>query len=119
MGISNNFSSPAHPQVNEQVEVTNYTLVRNLKKHLDDKKWAWVEELSGVLWAYRTTVRTPTRETPFALVYGVEAIISIKVGISSYRINHFNPSDNDRLIRMGLGLVEELWDAAKARNITY
>ncbi|XP_042975917.1 uncharacterized protein LOC122307217 [Carya illinoinensis] len=38
-----------------------------LKKKLNDKKWAWAEELVGVLWAYLITVRTPMGETPFTL----------------------------------------------------
>lgn len=49
LGISNHFSSPAHPQANGQMEVTNQTLLRNLKRHLDSKKWLWVKELLGVL----------------------------------------------------------------------
>ena len=35
----------------------------------------WVDELSGVLWAYRTTSRRPTGVTPFALAYGMEIVI--------------------------------------------
>ncbi|KAL0416205.1 UNVERIFIED_CONTAM: hypothetical protein Slati_3452400 [Sesamum latifolium] len=36
--------------------------------------------------AYRTTVRTPTQSTPYALVYGVEAVLPLEQQIPSLRI---------------------------------
>lgn len=71
--------------MNRQVEVTNCILVRNIKRRPDDKKGLWVEELQGVLWAYRMTMRDPIGETPFALAFGLEAIIPVEVGIPSYQ----------------------------------
>ena len=38
--IKNQFSSPGHPQVNGQTEVTNWTLVKIIKAKLDDAKGA-------------------------------------------------------------------------------
>ena len=43
------------------------------------------EELPGVLWAYRTTARIPTTETPFRLTYGTEVVILVEVEITSIR----------------------------------
>jgi hypothetical protein len=40
-----------------------------LKKKLSDQKGDWVEYLLEVLWAYRTTKRAPTKETPYALAF--------------------------------------------------
>ena len=74
-GIKQNFTSVAHPQANGQVEVTNRTIVDGLKKRLGKSKGNWAEELQSVLWAYRTTARRATGETPFSLVYGTEAVI--------------------------------------------
>ena len=65
--------------------MTNRTLLKIIKAKLDDAKGAWPEELPNVLWAYRTTIRTPTGETPFGLTYGIEAIILVEVGITSIR----------------------------------
>ena len=67
LGIKNQFSSPRHPQANGQTEVMNRTLLKIIKTKLDEAKGAWPEELPSVLWAYRTTTRTPTRETPFKI----------------------------------------------------
>ena len=75
LGIKNHYSSPTHPQANGQVEVTNRSLLKIIKTRLDGAKGIWPEELPRVLWAYKTTARTPTGETPFRLTYGSEAFI--------------------------------------------
>ena len=38
------------------------------------------------LWAYRTIYKTPTGCTPYSLVYGSEAIVSVEIELSSYRV---------------------------------
>ena len=58
-------------------------------------KGAWPEELPNVLWAYRTTTRTPMGKTRFNLTYGTEAVISVKVGLTSLRMEFFDEQDND------------------------
>ena len=65
LGITNMYSTPAYPQGNRQAEAVNKVIVSGLKKRLDDTKGRWVEELLHVLWAYRTTPRKSTGETPF------------------------------------------------------
>ena len=60
-------------------------LLKIIKARLDDAKGAWPEELSNVLWAYRTTTRTPTGETPFKLTYGIEAVIPVEIAATSIR----------------------------------
>ena len=95
LGIKNQFSYPGHPQASGQMEVTNWTLLKIIKTKLDDVKGAWPEELPNVLWAYRTTTRTPTRETPFRLTYGTEAVIPVEVGVTSTRRAAFSEKGND------------------------
>ena len=67
LGIKNHYSLIAHPQSNEQVKVTNRSLLKIIKTQLDEAKGIWPDELPSVLWVYRTTARTPTGETPFRL----------------------------------------------------
>ena len=107
MGITNRHSTPAYPQGNGQAETVNKVIVSGLKKRLDDAKGRWVEELSHVLWAYRTTLRRSTGETPFLMSYGAEAIIPIETGFPTLRTQSFNPNDNDKLLERSLDLVEE------------
>ncbi|GKF71299.1 reverse transcriptase domain-containing protein, partial [Tanacetum coccineum] len=45
----------------------------------------WVEELSHVLWAHRTTIKVSTGDTPFSLVYGTEAVIPAEIGMPTIR----------------------------------
>ncbi|KAL0462008.1 UNVERIFIED_CONTAM: hypothetical protein Slati_0088400 [Sesamum latifolium] len=73
--IKQRFTTVAHPQSNGQVEVTNRILVQGIKRRLDRVGGNWTEELTSVLWAYRTTPRGSTGESPFSLVYETEAII--------------------------------------------
>ena len=75
LGIKNHYSSPFHSQANGQDEVANRSLLKIIKTWLEGVKRVWPDELPGVLWVYKTTMRTPTGETPFKLVYGSEAII--------------------------------------------
>ncbi|KAI3451561.1 hypothetical protein Pfo_008226 [Paulownia fortunei] len=70
-------TSVAHPQANGQVEVTNRIILQGIKTRLDRSGGGWVDELDSVLWAYRTTPRTTTGETPFSLVYAADAVIPI------------------------------------------
>ena len=78
-----------------------------LKKRLDDAMRKLVEELSHVLWTYRTTPRRSTRETPFSISYGAEAVISLETGFPTLRTSSFTLSNNDGLLGKSLDLVEE------------
>ena len=56
-------------------------------------------ELSGVLWAYRMTVRTLIGETPFKLAYGSEAIIPAEVHMVNHRVTMYQDKDNEEQLR--------------------
>lgn len=76
----------AHPQANGQVEVTNRTIVDGIKARLDSAKGNWADELDLVLWAYRTSLKTATRETSFNLVYRSTMVVPVEINIESPRI---------------------------------
>ncbi|XP_015938645.1 uncharacterized protein LOC107464228 [Arachis duranensis] len=86
LGIRQRFSSVEHPQTNGQVESANKVILSGLKKRLDNKKGAWADELAAVLWSYRTTEQSSTKETPFRLTYGVDAVIPVEIGEPSPRL---------------------------------
>ena len=77
------------------------------------------EELPGVLWAYRTTARIPTTETPFRLTYDIEAVISIKVEVTSTRREMFHKENNDDLLRVNLDCLDEVREKASDKMIKY
>ena len=98
LGIKNHYSSPAHPQANDQVEVMNWSLLKIIKTRLEGAKGIWPDELPSVLWAYRTTARTPTGETPFRLAYGTDAVIPAEVGLISYRVENHSEDKNEEAL---------------------
>ena len=61
-------------------------MLKIIKTRLEGAKGVWLDELPGVLWAYRTTVRTPIGETPFKLAYGSEAVILAEVHVAKNRV---------------------------------
>ena len=92
--------------------------MNGLKKRLDDVKGRWVEDLSHVLWTYRTTPRRSTGETPFSMTYGAEAVIPLEIGFPTLRTTSFNPSSNNELLEKSLDFVEEKKENAKV-HLTY
>ena len=74
---------------------------------MGDVKEKLVEELSHVLWTYRTTPRKSTEETPFSMTDGAQAVIPLKTGFPTLRTSSFTPSNNDELLEKSLDLVEE------------
>ncbi|XP_020551707.1 uncharacterized protein LOC110012430 [Sesamum indicum] len=112
--IAQHFTAVANPQANGQTEVTNRTILHHLKTRIDSKG-SWADELPGVLWAYRTTPRTATGETPFCLVYGTEAIIPAEIGEESQRVAMYDPEANQQERSFDLTMIEERRDGAYAR----
>ena len=119
LGIKNYCSSPAHPQSNGQAEVNIRTLKASLKTKLEDLKGKWVEYLPEVLWAYRTTQKSATRETPFVLVFGTEAVAPVEVGLKSPRIELTTAEHNDKALRLNLDLLDEKREQVLRRTEDY
>ncbi|XP_073153057.1 uncharacterized protein [Henckelia pumila] len=88
------------------VEVANRTIIKALKTRLDIARGKWVEELSSVLWPYRTTTRSGTGKTPFSMVYGTEAVLPAEIGQESARIIEYG-ENNQELRAMDLDLLVE------------
>ena len=119
LGIKNKYSSPGHPQANGKTEVINRTLLKIIKSRLMGAKEVWPEELPSVLWAYRTMARTPTGETPFNLTYGTEAVIPVKIGLTSLRRECFDEQRNDDQLKLNLDCLDEVRDQASQRMVKY
>ena len=70
-------------------------MLKIIKTRLEGVKGVWPDELPSVLWASRMTVRTPTRETPFKLAYGSEAVIPAEVHIANHRVTMYQDKGNE------------------------
>ncbi|XP_058189204.1 uncharacterized protein LOC131306792 [Rhododendron vialii] len=105
-------STPAYPQGNCQVEATNKTVCAEIKHRLNSKRGKWAEELPRVLWAYRSTPRRSTGQTPFSMAFGMEAVIPLESRFPTLRIENFDPKTNDEAVEQELVLAEEKRDDA-------
>uniref|UniRef100_A0A2N9G0X2 RNA-directed DNA polymerase n=1 Tax=Fagus sylvatica TaxID=28930 RepID=A0A2N9G0X2_FAGSY len=119
LSIRNFFSSPGYPQSNGQAEISNKVVLSGIKRKLEAAKGKWVEELPSVLWTYRTTVRRSTNETPFALAFGVEAVIPLEIGMPTIRTTEFTVQTNEERLGKDLDLVEEKRNLAVVRLAAY
>ena len=94
-------------------------MLKIIKTRLDGAKGVWPDELSSVLWAYRTIVRTPTGETPFKLTYGSEAIIPAKVSMANHRVMKYQGEDNEEQLHLSLDLIDKVRMDAEQRTARY
>jgi hypothetical protein len=108
-GIDVWYVSVAHLRANGQVEHANGMALDTLKKRLHDaantKGGKWIKELPNALWGLRTQPSKPTRQSPYFLVYGSEAILPADVMWDSPTVEQYDEGiyednsrvDNDRL----------------------
>ncbi|KAG7543894.1 Ribonuclease H domain [Arabidopsis thaliana x Arabidopsis arenosa] len=119
--IKVSYSTPRYPQGNGQAEAANKTILSNLKKRLSHLKGGWYDELQPVLWAYRTTPRRPTGETPFSLVYGMEAVVPAELNVPGLRRTEapLNEEENSAMLDDTLDTINERRDQALIRIQNY
>ena len=77
-----------------------------------------MNELPGVLWAYRMTARRPTNISPFALTYGMEAIVPIEIGMPTLRIDIPKQSNVETVIK-DLDMANKPREATAVRIASY
>ncbi|KAG7557017.1 Ribonuclease H domain [Arabidopsis suecica] len=120
-GIKLSYSTPRYPQGNGQAEASNKTILSNLKKRLNARKGGWYDELQPVLWAYRTTPRRATCETPFSLVYGMEAVVPAELNVPGLCRSEapLNEESNSKLLEDVLDTIDERRDQSLIRLQNY
>ena len=78
-----------------------------------------MEYIPEVLWAYRTTHKSTTRETPFALAFSIEAVAPVEVGLESPKVKCTNTEHNEETLLLNLDLLEEKREQALKRAKDY
>ncbi|XP_058180011.1 uncharacterized protein LOC131298545 [Rhododendron vialii] len=68
---------------------------------------------------HNSSVAYPQGSTPFAMAYGMEAILPLSTMLPTVRMENFNPVDNNALVGTELDLAEELRDNANLRQAAY
>ncbi|GKC65422.1 reverse transcriptase domain-containing protein [Tanacetum coccineum] len=105
--IRQHFASVKHPQTNGLVERANRSLGEGIKARLGAKNKNWLGELSHVLWAHRTMIKSSNGETPFSLTYGTKAVIPAEIGMHTLRTAEVNLVQKNEALEINLDLLEE------------
>ena len=105
MKIKWSFTTPYYPQCNGLNERFNGELIQILTKVTKHQGKNWDLELPSALWAYRTSVKTSTRFTPFHLVYGKETLLPIEVEFPAMKmlenlLGHTSDAFKERLLHL-------------------
>ncbi|GJT43618.1 reverse transcriptase domain-containing protein [Tanacetum coccineum] len=82
--VTHKISTAYHPQTNGQTKVTNRAIKRILERSVGYNPKDWSEKLNDTLWAFRTAYKTPTRYTPFSLVYGKACHLPVEIELKAY-----------------------------------
>nr|GEU44550.1 reverse transcriptase domain-containing protein [Tanacetum cinerariifolium] len=106
-GPSKRFASVKHPQSNGLVERANKILGEGIKSRLDKGSKDWIEEIPHVLWVHRTMIKSSNEDTSFSLTYGTEIVILAKLGMPTMRTTEIDMVQNDKALKLNLGLLEE------------
>ncbi|GJY31827.1 reverse transcriptase domain-containing protein [Tanacetum coccineum] len=107
LSIRQCFASVKHPQANGLVERVNRSLGEGIKARLEERSKNWLEEVSHVLWAHRTMIKSSNGETPFSLTYGAEAVIPVEIGMPTLRTAEVDMIKNNEALEINLDLLEE------------
>lgn len=78
-----------------------------------------VDELLGVLWAYRTTSKRPTRVTSFAFAYRMKVVIPIDIELPMVRTTMPESKTNKENVEVQLDWADEEHEALVVQLASY
>ncbi|GKC62865.1 reverse transcriptase domain-containing protein, partial [Tanacetum coccineum] len=114
--IRQHFASVKHPQTNGLVKRANRSLGEGIKARLGGRNKKWIKELSHVLWAHHTMIKSSNGDTPFSLTYGTEAVIPMEIGMPILRTAEVDLVQNNEALEINLDLLEERREQATIRE---
>ncbi|KAI5320354.1 hypothetical protein L3X38_040062 [Prunus dulcis] len=105
-------STPYNPQSNSQADASNKVIKGILEKMIDKNPKEWHSLLSNSQWAYKTSKRSATRTTPFALTYGHDVVLPLEISVKSLRVVHHAEWSKDEYKQ---AMVQEIDDLDEVR----
>ncbi|GJS42922.1 reverse transcriptase domain-containing protein [Tanacetum coccineum] len=121
-GVAHRLATAYHPQMSDQVEVSNRGLKRILERTVGENRVSWYDKLDDVLWAFRTAFKTPIGCTPYKLVYGKSCHLPIELEHKAYwALKHANfdlKTTGDHR-KFQLNELNELCDKAYENSLIY
>lgn len=85
-GIQLSHASDYFPQGNGQAKSTNKNMINIMKNLVDEKGKDWHKKLYEAVWADRTSPKRAIGMTPYELVYGVEAQLSLPLELQTLNL---------------------------------
>ena len=114
-GFKHKITSAYHPQSNGLDERFYQSLKAQLQKLVNDHQDDWDELLDNVLFAYRSSQHDSTKCTPFLLMYGREAHLSIDISLQAVSEAHENKEiDLETKVELMLEMQKKLHENALA-----
>nr|GEZ60215.1 reverse transcriptase domain-containing protein [Tanacetum cinerariifolium] len=120
--ITHRLATVYHPQTSGQLEVSNRSLKRILKRTVGENRASWSEKLEDDLWSFKTAYKTPIGCTPYKLVYEKSCHLPIELEHKAYwTLKHVNfdlktAGDHQKL---QLNELNELRDQAYKNSLIY
>ena len=108
MGIKLIRSSPYYAQANGQAEASNQSLIKLIKRKIDEYPRRWHEVLSEALWAYRISCHGSTKTSPYHLVYGQDVVLPWEITARSRRVEFQNDLTTEQYAALMNDNVEDL-----------
>lgn len=106
MGISLVHSTSHYPQGNGLAKSSNKSMVRIIKKLLEENQRSWDSKLKFALWADRVTNKRSIGTSPFKLVYGNEVVSPIQLALPVAKFLQEVDSEPNEFTRRILHLVK-------------
>nr|GEY29870.1 reverse transcriptase domain-containing protein [Tanacetum cinerariifolium] len=100
----------------EEIERVNQSLREGIKARMDARSKNWIKEISHVLWAHRTMIKSSNGDTPFSLTYGMKAVIPVEIGMPTLRTTKVDMVQKDEALEINLELLEERREQAAIRE---
>ncbi|KAK1629591.1 hypothetical protein QYE76_003906 [Lolium multiflorum] len=121
MGIKSIRSSPYYAQANGQAEASNKSLIKLIKRKIDENPRRWHEVLSEALWAYRMSCHGAIKTSPYHLVYGQEAVLPWEIQAGSRRVTFQNDLTTEEYAALMSDSIEDatelrLWSLEKIKE---
>jgi hypothetical protein len=121
MGIKLIRSSPYYAQANGQAEASNKSLIKLIKRKIDEYPRRWHEVLSEALWAYRMSCHGAIKTSPYHLVYGQEVVLPWEITAGSRRTTFQNDLTTEEYAALMSDSIEDvtelrLWSLEKIKE---
>jgi hypothetical protein len=101
------------------VKSSNKSLIKIIKRLLEDNKRAWDSKLKFVLWAYRVTTKKSLGTSSFQLVYEAEVVFPTQLALLVVKLFQDYEGEPDHMIRRIHQTVEVQQIREQVRDIAY